>query len=159
MVHVHSASSLWLLLLPVILYINWEILAPYVAQTLPNPFASFLFISHRLPTSSHGEPLYGKGYSDLVFIAYNIVFFSFVRQYVAINICRPIARYFGIKKEAKIERFGEQGYALVYFTFFRLWGCVCVFNLFLSSTLRNLKQRIMSHLPTWWYQTAYFWIG
>jgi acyl-CoA-dependent ceramide synthase len=71
-----------------------------------------------------------------------VVFFSFVRQSVLFKICYPIARHFGIRKGDKLARFGEQGYAILYFSFFGAWGL-----------------RIMSNLPTWWYNCPHFWIG
>lgn len=83
-----------------------------------------MFISHRVPSSSDDDPRYQKGYLDLVFIAYYIVFYSFVRQTITQTLCRPIARYFGIKKQTKLDRFGEQGYALVYFSLVGAWGLV-----------------------------------
>ncbi|RDX55587.1 longevity assurance proteins LAG1/LAC1 [Lentinus brumalis] len=135
------SSSLKILLLVVVLWANWEILAPYVSKDLPNPFTPLLFISHYIPSSSPDDPRYQKGYLDLVFVAYHIVLWSFVRQSITIYICRPIARYFGIKKAAKLDRFGEQAYAVIYFAVMGAWGV-----------------RTMSKLPTWWYDTKYFWI-
>jgi acyl-CoA-dependent ceramide synthase len=79
---------------------------------------------------------------DLVFLAYLVVFFSFVRQAIIYRICYPIAQYLGIRKKAKLARFGEQGYAIIYFAFFGAWGL-----------------RIMSQLPTWWFDCQRFWIG
>ncbi|TBU32801.1 TLC domain-containing protein [Dichomitus squalens] len=134
-------SSLKILLLFVVLWANWEILSPYFGKDLKNPFAPFLFISHRIPFTSDDDPRYRKGWLDLAFIAYYIVVWSFVRQAITIYICRPIAQWFGIRKEAKLDRFGEQGYAVLYFAFTSSWGI-----------------RIMSQLPTWWYNTKYFWI-
>ncbi|KAJ8519399.1 hypothetical protein ONZ45_g3665 [Pleurotus djamor] len=133
-----------LLLIPIILYINWDILAPLIDPALreKNPFAPTFLLSHLVPTSSPLDPRYQKGYLDLVFVAYHVIFWSCIRQIVTVNLCRRVARYFGIKKEAKLDRFGEQGYALVYFGFFAIWGL-----------------RIMSQLPTWWYNTKYYWIG
>ncbi|KAG2042343.1 TLC domain-containing protein [Suillus americanus] len=138
---VNPVSSFKLLMIPVLLYINWELLAPYIAPGLPNPVAPLLFISYRIPDSSPDDPRYGKGYLDLAFLAFHIVFYSFVRQFVTTAICHPIARYFGIKKRGKLDRFGEQGYALLYFAVMGAWG-----------------YRIMGQLPTWWYRTEYFWI-
>ena len=123
------------------LWANWEILSPYVPSDVPNPFRPLLFISHRVPSSPETDPRYQKGYLDLVFIAYYIVFWSFVRQTIT-SYLRPLARWFGVKKQAKVDRFGEQGYAILYFSFTGLWGL-----------------RIMSQLPTWWYRTDHFWIG
>ena len=134
-----------MLLVPIVLHLQWTYLTPLVLDNPPpSPFAPLLFISHPTPApaSDPGQPYYRKGYLDLVFIAYHIVFFSFFRQVVTLYLCRPFARYFGIRKEAKLERFGEQGYAVVYFVLTGLWG-----------------MRIMSQLPTWWYKTDAFWVG
>ncbi len=122
--HSKKGSSLKILLLVVVLWANWEILAPYVSKDLPNPFTPLLFISHYIPSSSPDDPRYQKGYLDLVFVAYHIVLWSFVRQSITIYICRPIARYFGIKKAAKLDRFGEQAYAVIYFAVMGAWGVV-----------------------------------
>jgi len=121
---IKPASSFKILVFFVILWANWAALAPYVATSLSNPFESLLFISHRVPSSPPDDARYQKGYLDLVFIAYHIVFFSFLRQFITVTLCRPVARYFGIRKQGKIDRFGEQGYALVYFAVMGAWGYV-----------------------------------
>ena len=113
-----------LLLFVVMLWCNWELLAPYVAKDVPNPFRPLLFISHRVPSSPDSDPRYQKGYSDLAFIGYYIIFWSFVRQTITIHLCKPIARHYGIRKEAKLDRFGEQGYAVIYWGFMAAWGAV-----------------------------------
>ncbi|KAJ3538718.1 hypothetical protein NM688_g6480 [Phlebia brevispora] len=136
-----SASALKMLMIPVVLWANWELLRPVIGKELPNPFTPLIFISHRVPTSSPEDPRYQKGYGDLLFIVYYIVVWSFVRQAITLYICRPLARASGIRKEAKIDRFGEQAYAVIYFGFNGVWGL-----------------HIMSQLPTWWYQTKYYWI-
>jgi acyl-CoA-dependent ceramide synthase len=128
-------------MIPVILYINWEVLSPYVAHGLSNPFRPLLFISYPISSSANLDVRYHKGYLDLAFIAYHVIFFSFVRQFITINLSRPIARYYGIKRTTKLDRFGEQAYAVVYFTVMGAWG-----------------YRIMQQLPTYWYRTEYFWI-
>ncbi len=123
-----------ILIVPLILYINWDLITPFVDPSLQsrNPFAPLFLLSHRVPTSSEEDPRYQKGYLDLLFIAYYIVFWSCIRQIITVNICKHICLYFGIKKQVKIERFGEQGYAFVYFAFFGAWGFVsrlikCIF--------------------------------
>jgi len=70
-----------------------------------------------------------------------VVVWSFIRQFVTLYVCFPIARWYGIKKESKLDRFGEQGYSLVYWAAMGIWGW-----------------RIMGQLPTWWYNTEAFWI-
>ncbi|KZP13898.1 hypothetical protein FIBSPDRAFT_936101 [Athelia psychrophila] len=139
---VEPSSSFKLLIIPVVLYVSWELLAPYVAQDLPNPFAPLMFISHHIPTSPASGPRYAKGYLDLLFLAYYVVFFSFVRQVATVTIFRRIGKYFGLRKRAKLDRYGEQGYAMVYYGLMGLWGV-----------------RIMSQHPTWWFKTEYYWIN
>ncbi|KAJ7764969.1 longevity assurance proteins LAG1 LAC1 [Mycena maculata] len=155
---VEPLEAFKLLLIPLVLYLNWELftpqletilepLAPLIGPYLPNghlsnPFGPIFLITHLVPTSDPDDPRYAKGWCDLLFIAYNIVFFSCFRQLVTVTLFRRIAKYFRIKKEAKLDRFGEQGYAVVYFAIFGAWGF-----------------RIMSQLPTYWYRTEYFWIG
>ena len=134
-----------MVLLPIFLHINWIIFTPLILSHLPpSPFSPFLFISHPTPspTDDSSDPRYRKGWLDLIFLAYHVVVFSFVRQAVIHKIWYPVAQYFGIRDKRKLARFGEQGYAIVYFGFFGTWGL-----------------RIMSHLPTWWYNCQNFWIG
>ena len=83
-----------------------------------------LFISHPLPDSSPDDPRYRKGWLDLVFIGYHIIVFSFIRQFTLFHIVYPIARRLGVRKPAKVERFGEQGYAMLYYGAIGIWGAV-----------------------------------
>ncbi|KAF8621577.1 hypothetical protein AX15_007603 [Amanita polypyramis BW_CC] len=138
---IYPSSALFLLLVPVVLHTNWLFLAPVVSPGAPNPFAPFFLLSGLVPSSSPSDPRYAKSYLDLLFIAYYVVFWSLVRQWLTINVSRPVARYLRIRKETKIDRFGEQTYALLYFFVFGAWG-----------------YRVMSQLPTNWYRTEYFWI-
>ncbi|KAJ7908263.1 longevity assurance proteins LAG1/LAC1 [Mycena leptocephala] len=154
---IEPAEAFKLLLVPIVLYINWELLTPHLTTLLEplapligpylsngrltNPFGPMFLLSGKVPTSDPDDPRYAKDWCDLLFLAYNIVFFSCFRQLVTVNICRPVAKYYGLKKEAKLDRFGEQGYAVVYFLLTGAWGF-----------------RIMSQLPTYWYRTEYFWI-
>ena len=58
----------------------------------------------------------GFFFQDIAFACYYVIVFSFIRQSLVIYFLRPLARYFGIRKDAKIERFTEQGYAILYFS-------------------------------------------
>ncbi|KAJ7732720.1 longevity assurance proteins LAG1/LAC1 [Mycena maculata] len=124
---VEPVEALLILLVPIVLSLCWELLVPHLAPLLgisgvpqENPFARFILLSHRVPGP---EPRYARGSGDVAFVAYCVVFFSLARQLIA------------------LERFGEQGYAFVYFLVFGAWGV-----------------HIMSELPTWWHRTKYFWI-
>ncbi|KAL9712880.1 sphingosine N-acyltransferase lag1 [Leucoagaricus gongylophorus] len=139
---VQPASAFKVLALPPILYVNWELVAPLAPPGIPNPFANIFLIAGRVPGSSDTDPRYQKSYWDLAFIAYYVVFWSFVRQSLSSRVSQPIAWHFGIRKPAKMDRFCEQAYALIYFTTFGAWGW-----------------RIMSQLPTYWFRTEYFWIN
>ncbi|KAJ7368394.1 longevity assurance proteins LAG1/LAC1 [Mycena albidolilacea] len=154
---IEPAESFKLLLVPLILYTNWELLTPHLKPLLEplapalgpyvpngritNPFGPIFLLSGKIATSDPDDPRYAKDWCDLLFLAYNVIFFSCFRQLVTVIMFRRIAKYFGIKKEAKLDRFGEQGYAVVYFGITGAWGL-----------------HIMSELPTWWYRTEYFWI-
>ncbi|KAF7301749.1 TLC domain-containing protein [Mycena indigotica] len=147
-----------LLLIPVVLYLNWELLTPRLQTIiepwsstlgpylpdgqLPNPFAPLFLLSNPVASSPPDDPRYAKSYLDLVFIAYYVVFFSCFRQLVTVNLFRRVGHAYGINKEGKLDRLGEQGYAVVYFLLSSLWGI-----------------RVMYSLPIWWYQTKYFWLG
>ena len=119
----HAASSFKMIATVIALYVNWEIITPRVAPGLPNPFAPLIFISHRIESSPSDDPRYAKGYMDLVFLASYVVFFSFTRQIFILHIFRPFARWYGIKK-SKFDRFGEQGYGIVYWGTMSVWGYV-----------------------------------
>ncbi|WWC93633.1 hypothetical protein V866_000468 [Kwoniella sp. B9012] len=131
------SSALILALIPVILYINHNMLVQYglLKPNTSNPFRHLLFISGEQPDGRYTKSIY-----DFAFLGYYVVFWSFVRQFVTIHILRPMAIALGIKG-GKIMRFLEQGYAVFYF-----------------SILGTLGIFVMRGLPTWWYKTEYFWI-
>lgn len=126
-------SSLRVLIIVVSLWVGWEILASSLSFSTSNPFAPLLFVSHRAATSSLDDSRYQKGYLDLVFIAFYIVVWSFIRQFITIWGFKPLARWYGIRKEGKLDRFGEQGYAVAYFAFTGLWGLVSLLTLRIDS--------------------------
>jgi len=51
-----------MLLIPVVLYLNWELVARLVDTPISNPFARMLFISHTI-TNKDGTQSYVKGYN------------------------------------------------------------------------------------------------
>lgn len=106
-------------MIPVILYVICSAL-----NVEPNPFRPLLFISYRIPTSSPDDPRYAKGWLDIPFLAYHIIVFSFIRQFTLFKIIFPVARYLGIRTPAKLARFGEQAYAVLYYGAMGIWGIV-----------------------------------
>ena len=115
-----------MILYPTIFYANYRFLQAWnlVPPDWYNPFEPLLFISHRVPNSSPENPQYQKGYLDLVFIAFYVIVWSFVRQGMTLYLFHPFARWYGIKKAAKLDRFGEQGYAITYFSLMSILGLV-----------------------------------
>ena len=65
-----------MLLIPVILWINWNFLAPHI----PNPFAPLLFISYPVADSDPSSPRFAKG--PLV----RFFFFFFSQRTVAYSL-------------------------------------------------------------------------
>ena len=61
-------------------------------------------------------------------MAYYVVVFSFIRQFIILHLFHPLARKLGMKSEGKLNRFGEQGYALLYFSVMGVWGVVSYFQ-------------------------------
>lgn len=83
---------------------------------------------------------YGKGWFDVCFLAYYLVVFSFLRQALTLHIFRPLAYRLGLRTEAKLNRFAEQGYGLVY------WGTMSIVGVY-----------VMSFQDNWWYNLDHLW--
>ncbi|CEL61015.1 hypothetical protein RSOLAG1IB_04254 [Rhizoctonia solani AG-1 IB] len=130
------SSSFRLMALPALLSFNWKI----IGTSHENPFSSLIFISNPVKTRSDGQVLYAKSYADLLFLAYYIVVFSFIRQFLHFYSLNPLAKRLGLRG-SKQERFVEQAYSFLYY------GSMGIFGLF-----------VMRELPTWWYQTEHFWL-
>lgn len=96
-----------------------------------------LFTSYPIADPSPDDIRYAKGWLDIVFILYHIIVFSFIRQFVILDIILPIARRLGIRKQARLDRFGEQAYAMLYFGVMGVWGTVSL-SLFVYLMLLNL---------------------
>ncbi|KAG8703930.1 hypothetical protein FRC08_002559 [Ceratobasidium sp. 394] len=104
------ASSFKLLMIPLVLYGNFELVTRFIFKhPYANPFAPLLFISYYLPDSDPSDPRFDKGWLDLVFVAYYVIFFSFVRQSVTIHIIRPFAKSLGVHRESKLDRCVQAG--------------------------------------------------
>ncbi|KAG8865229.1 hypothetical protein FRB96_000119 [Tulasnella sp. 330] len=118
------SSALKLLCIPIVLWLNWQLFTPGTA----NPFKYMLFIQYRVGDSEKGSTLYRKGYGDIAFLAYYVVVFSFLRQFLTLHIFRPLALQFGIRKERTVDRFAEQGYAIFYFTISGTLGLLAMYS-------------------------------
>ncbi|KAF7325697.1 Longevity assurance proteins LAG1/LAC1 [Mycena kentingensis (nom. inval.)] len=121
-----------LLLLPLTSAALWHFFAPHDAL---NPFMPIFLISNRLPDGK-----YAKSWFDLAFVAYYVVFFSWLRQLLVVSVGKRVAVHLGVRGKGKVVRFGEQTYAFVYYSAASLWGL-----------------HVMRQLPTWWYNTSAFW--
>jgi acyl-CoA-dependent ceramide synthase len=145
---------------PILLYGWWNWAGSRFPQfkDQPNPFARFFFLQHYAPTSKNGDPRYTKGYEDAFLVAYMIVFLSFTRQVISVNIAYPLATYLGIRKTAQKARFGEQLYGFVY------WGTVSLWAIVSRRTsaprneyLINPLQSIIQPFPSYYFKLGEFW--
>lgn len=99
-----------------------------------NPLSPLLFISYPLPLQpeeDNGVIRYAKGLKDLLFLAFYVLVFSFIRQAALYYIIKPIAIRVGIRGERKLERFMEQGYAFMYWSTSSAIGLVSAVSLLL----------------------------
>ncbi|KAK7205988.1 hypothetical protein BZA70DRAFT_149939 [Myxozyma melibiosi] len=96
-----------------------------------------IFASYKLePEYEGGPPMYGKGRNDFLFVAYYTVVLSFIREFTMQQVLEPLARWNGLKKEAKVKRFMEQTYFILYDGVMGPWGLY-----------------IMHHMPLWYFET------
>ncbi|KAJ7085141.1 longevity assurance proteins LAG1/LAC1 [Mycena belliarum] len=151
---VSPSHALALLAAPLLLAPAFALLARALPahRRPPNPFTPFFLLSHAAPPPERilaattaprytaTTPLYVKGPGDLLLVAWSVVLFSFLRLLLARQLFPALAKRWGIRKEGKQIRFGEQGYAVVYWAVFGAWGVY-----------------IMSTSRTHWFQTSYFW--
>lgn len=99
----------------------------------------FFLLSYPIPGS---EPvMYGKGTKDFCFVIMAMLFFTFFREFWMQVILRPLAISCGIRKKAKVSRFMEQTYSIVYY------GLSGPFGLY-----------IMYHTPIWYFKTTPFYV-
>jgi len=117
-------------------------LAGYAIHPSPdNPLHSAIFLSYPRPpdpTALYPDAIqYGKGLKDICFVLFYTFFFSFTRELLMQRFLRPIARYCGITKKAKVARFMEQTYTAIYFGVFSPYGLY-----------------VMYHTEVWYFRTA-----
>ncbi|KAJ7456183.1 longevity assurance proteins LAG1/LAC1 [Mycena latifolia] len=151
-------SALALLMVPPLLAIPTSFILPFLPEAMrpaSNPFTAFFLLSHpapfplspssalratTAPEYTATTQLYNKGPADVLLLGWTVVLFSFLRLVFAHTLFPALARRWGITKEGKLVRFGEQGYAVVYWAVFGAWGVY-----------------IMSTSRTWWFSTSFIW--
>ncbi|KNE69061.1 hypothetical protein AMAG_13932 [Allomyces macrogynus ATCC 38327] len=126
-------------------------------------FSKFAYPSYELPVTEPGqEPLYDKGWWDLAFVGYYVVFWTFARATVIDYFIKPLAQACGAPKRLW-DRFGEQGWLVVYYTLAFSVGFNIIYN---SSYWLNTEQFWVDYphkYVTGWFKTYYllqlaFWI-
>ncbi|KAJ7702095.1 hypothetical protein B0H16DRAFT_743098 [Mycena metata] len=104
----------------------------------PPPFSSAIAT---LFTHTHTQ-LYLKGPLDIPLLLWTIVLCSYLRLVFTREVFPKVAKWWRIKREGKVARFGEQGYAVVYFAVVGVGG---------AQTL------LLTPAP--WFHTPAFWVG
>ncbi|KAJ7822836.1 hypothetical protein B0H13DRAFT_2447095, partial [Mycena leptocephala] len=112
------------------------LLRPYLPlplQHIENHFTPFFLLSHPAPGSERlsaavvrldlvgTTQLYLEGPGDLTLLAYSVVLFPFLWLVLSHSLFTMLARRWGIKRARKAARFGEQGYAAMYFLVVGIW--------------------------------------
>ncbi|KAJ7923155.1 ankyrin repeat-containing domain protein [Mycena leptocephala] len=84
---------------------------PPLARVPPPPSTGLVVRPELVPTTQ----LYLKDPGDLALLASSVVLFSFLRLVLSHMLFPMLVRKRRIRKAGKVARFGEQGYAVVYF--------------------------------------------
>lgn len=106
--------------------------------TPSNPLHRFLSLSYQIE-GTYDPVKYDKGWKDFCFVAYMIIFFTFLREFMMQVVLKPLANYYGMKSKKKSSRFTEQTYAIFYY------GITGPLGLY-----------IMYHSPMWFFKTEEF---
>ncbi|CCE62553.1 hypothetical protein TPHA_0C04030 [Tetrapisispora phaffii CBS 4417] len=81
-------------------------------KTESNPLYQFINISYQVGDTDQ----YGKGIKDLSFVAFHMVFFTFLREFLMDAIIKPITiNKLKITKTHKVKRIMEQVYSIIYY--------------------------------------------
>jgi acyl-CoA-dependent ceramide synthase len=108
-----------------------------INPTESNPVHHFIFLSYKLPVSSPDElPQYGKGIWDVALVAFYTVVLLFAREFIMQEFLRPLARWVGLKSQAKQARYMEQIYTAIYL-----------------SVVIPAGLYVMSRTPMWYFNT------
>lgn len=97
------------LVILIIVYSSFLISGNY---TETNPLFRFVSISYNVPNSNR----YRKGFNDICFVFYHMVFFTFLREFVMQKIMLPITQKINMRSQHKIKRTMEQAYSVVYYS-------------------------------------------
>ncbi|KAG0311009.1 sphingosine N-acyltransferase lag1 [Linnemannia gamsii] len=73
---------------------------------------TFLYLQNQDPLTG----LYSKTWTDLNFIGFWIVVFTFLRAFVMTVVLKPFAIWAGVKKEHQQNRFQEEGWVCIYYS-------------------------------------------
>ncbi|KAL7791563.1 TLC domain-containing protein [Trichoderma ceciliae] len=134
-----SSKHTWVIPLVLLVLIG----AAYaVNPTESNPVSRFIFLSYEQPKAKgHVDPTrpvqYGKGLWDVAFVSLYAIVLSFTRELMMQELLLPLARINGIKSKGRQQRFAEQMYTAIYFSFMGPAGVY-----------------VMSRSPVWYFNTA-----
>ncbi|KAJ7717343.1 hypothetical protein B0H16DRAFT_440197 [Mycena metata] len=98
-------------------------LLPPLPPRAPSPARRALLLRNNHPFHAHPAALHQRPARHPLLL-WTIVLCSYLRLVFTQEVFPRVARWWGIKREGKMARLGEQGCAVVYFAVVGLWGVV-----------------------------------
>ncbi|KAJ1939005.1 Sphingosine N-acyltransferase lag1, partial [Kickxella alabastrina] len=75
----------------------------------------FVHLQHKIVDDDQGR--YNRGRRDVYYILHWVVAFTLVRATVMYKMLEPFIKWYGVRSQHKIMRFGEQGWLTIYYIF------------------------------------------
>ncbi|KAJ1885689.1 Sphingosine N-acyltransferase lag1 [Kickxella alabastrina] len=75
----------------------------------------FVHLQHKIVDDDQGR--YNRGRRDVYYILHWVVAFTLVRATVMYKMLEPFIKWYGVRSQHKVMRFGEQGWLTIYYIF------------------------------------------
>ncbi|KAG0083536.1 sphingosine N-acyltransferase lag1 [Podila epicladia] len=127
--------------------------------------AKFLYLQNQDSLTG----LYSKAWSDLYFIFFWIVVFTFLRAFVMTQVLKPVALWAKVKREHQRNRFQEEGWVCMYYTcswilgMYVLWSSPVWNNWWFwfkpEAFFEGYPHTRLPHVMIWYYYVQFaFWL-
>ncbi|KAI9505766.1 TLC domain-containing protein [Coemansia spiralis] len=83
-------------------------------------------LQYKIPDDPQGR--YTRGWRDTCFIAHWAVIFTMLRAVTMYRVLEPFARWYGVRSNRKVTRFGEQGWLTIYYILSNAAGVYVMYN-------------------------------